>query len=569
GHFSGGVAIPNPDTIQEFKVQTSQYDASYGRNAGGNVDVATKGGTNTWHGNLWEFFRNEDLNANSYFRNQTHEPRGILRENQFGFTLGGPIIKDKLLFFTSYQGTRQQNGIDPSCSSSVILPVLTGDRSAAGLAAAVGPATAFGGLDPLGRPVDASNVSPQALALFNLKSPDGQFLIPNPQTVITDPATGLPEGFSTFSSACPYHEDQFMTNLDWVQNAKSSLQGRFFFADSEATDTLPSIFTFSGSLPGSPVANPQNFRNFSLTHTYIFTNRLVNQAEFGFHHTHAGTTQSFPFSYSDINSSVPAFDEGRPVISVFGGLSLGGNGQTVTVGEGTFVFQDTLSWTHGRHFFRFGGGAANAQDNLSAFQYGGYSIFINYPGLMLGQAPLNPFETLDLAGLTSRHWRVWDGNFYVEDDFKVMPRLTLNLGFRYERLGDFGEISGRNASMDPALIDPNPPSGGSLDGIVVSDNFPGTRPAGVVSSGNNLGIKGTGQNTINPRIGFAWSLPGTDRFVLRGGYGVYHQRATGQPYLQQVANQPFGLLRVVNPVTTNGFADPFPPDPGVFPQFIP
>jgi len=569
GHFSGGVAIPNPDTIQEFKVQTSQYDAAYGRDAGGNVDVATKGGTNNWHGNLWEFFRNEDLNANSYFNNETGEPRGILRENQFGFTLGGPIKKDKLLFFTSYQGTRQQNGIDPSCSSSVILPVLTDDRSPAGLAAAAGPMTAFGGVDPLGRPVNASNVSPQALALFNLKLPNGQYLIPNPQTVITDPATGLPEGFSTFSSACPYHEDQFMTNLDWVENAKSSFQGRFFFADSEATFTLPSIFTFSGSLPGSPVTNPQNFRNFSLTHTYIFTNHLVNQAEFGFHHTHAGTGQSFPFSYSEIDSTVPDFDNGRPVIAVFGGLSLGGNGQTVSIGEGTFVFQDTVSWTRGRHSFRFGGGAVNAQYNLSAFQYGGYAIFLNYPGLLLGQAPLNPFETLDLAGLTSRNWRVWDGNFFVEDDFKVMPRLTLNLGFRYERLGDFGELNGRNASMDPALIDPNPPSGGSLDGIVVSDNFPGTPPPGVVSSGNNLGIKGTGQNTINPRIGFEWSLPGSDRFVLRGGYGVYHQRATGQPYLQQVANQPFGLLRTVEPVLANGFADPFPPDPGAFPQFVP
>ena len=130
GHYSGGVATPNPDSIQEFKVQTSQYDASYGRNAGANVDVLTKSGTNSWHGNVWEYFRNEALNANDYFRNGTGEPRAILRQNQFGFTFGGPIIKDKLLFFTSYQGTRQQNGIDPNCSSSAILPVLTGtDRS--------------------------------------------------------------------------------------------------------------------------------------------------------------------------------------------------------------------------------------------------------------------------------------------------------------------------------------------------------------------------------------------------------------------------------------------------------
>jgi hypothetical protein len=143
------------------------------------------------------------------------------------------------------------------------------------------------------------------------------------------------------------------------------------------------------------------------------------------------------------------------------------------------------------------------------------------------------------------------------------------LGFRYERLGDFGEINGRNASMDPALIDRNPPSTGSLAGIVVSNNFPGTRPAGVISSGNNLGIRGDGQNTLNPRVGFAWSLPEPLRSVLRGGYGVYHQRATAQPYLQQLANQPFGLIRLVQPVTTGDFANPFPPDPGAFPQFLP
>jgi len=114
GHYSGGVATPNPDSIQEFKVQTSQYDASYGRDAGASVNVLTKAGSNSWHGSVWEYFRNEDLNANDYFRNQTKEPRGVLRQNQFGFTLGAPIKKDKLLFFTSYQGTRQQNGIDPN-----------------------------------------------------------------------------------------------------------------------------------------------------------------------------------------------------------------------------------------------------------------------------------------------------------------------------------------------------------------------------------------------------------------------------------------------------------------------
>ena len=245
---------------------------------------------------------------------------------------------------------------------------------------------------------------------------------------------------------------------------------------------------------------------------------------------------------------------------MLGGLSMGGNGQTLILGQNTFVFQDTLSWIHGKHSFRFGGGLSRAQDNMSSFQFGAYSVYLNYPGLLLGQAPLNPYETEDLAGLTPRNWRAQDVNFFVQDDFKITPRLTLNLGFRFERLGDIGELNGRNATIDPTLLDPNPPTaaeGGSLAGIEVSGNFPGSLPPGVVSSGNNLGIRGVGQNTINPRIGFAWSLPWTNRLVLRGGYGVYHQRSTGQMYLQQVANQPFGLIRVNAPNFTQGIDNPF------------
>ena len=129
GHFSAGVAIPNPDTIQEFKVQTGQYDASYGRNAGASVDVVTKGGTNEYHGAAWEYFRNNDMNANTFFGNSHSQPRPILKQNQFGGDFDGPIKKDKLQFFTSYQGTRQKNGLDPNCSSTIQEAPLTNDRS--------------------------------------------------------------------------------------------------------------------------------------------------------------------------------------------------------------------------------------------------------------------------------------------------------------------------------------------------------------------------------------------------------------------------------------------------------
>src|SRR5258708_19529754 len=117
GTISGGVPVPKPDSIQEFKVQTGQYDASYGRNAGANVDVVTKSGTNDLHGNVWEYFRNTALNANDFFLKAHGQPRGVLNENQFGGTLGGPIIKDKVFFFVSYQGTTAKDGLNATCAS--------------------------------------------------------------------------------------------------------------------------------------------------------------------------------------------------------------------------------------------------------------------------------------------------------------------------------------------------------------------------------------------------------------------------------------------------------------------
>src|SRR5262249_47664477 len=181
GNISGGVAIPNPDAIQEFKVQTGLYDATYGRNAGANVNVVTKSGGNQFHGNVFEFFRNDALNANEFFRNANRQPKGALKQNQFGFTLGGPVKKDDLLFFISYQGMRQINGVGGGGTSNFSSPPFTNDRSRAALGKLFGGQTfATGGVAVA---ADGSNISPQALALLNLKLPNGQFAIPTPQTI--------------------------------------------------------------------------------------------------------------------------------------------------------------------------------------------------------------------------------------------------------------------------------------------------------------------------------------------------------------------------------------------------
>jgi hypothetical protein len=276
GSMSAGVAIPNPDSIEEFKVQTGQYDASYGRNAGANVDVITKGGTNQFHGAAWEFFRNTDLNANTFFLNSVGAPRAVLDQNQFGGDLGGPIKRDKLLFFISYQGTRQRNGLDANCSSVMREAPITDDRSAAALGALFAGQTGFFGGTAIA--ADGSNINPVALALLNAKLPNGQYLIPTPQA-INPSAPFDSQGLLAFSQACPFTEDQFMTNLDWEMSPKSKLSGRFFFANSVITETLPiTNLTAGGSPPGSPVSTIQNFRNFSLTHTYTFSPTLFNDA---------------------------------------------------------------------------------------------------------------------------------------------------------------------------------------------------------------------------------------------------------------------------------------------------
>src|SRR5439155_23301740 len=159
------VAIPAPDTIAEFKVQTALYDASYGRNAGANVDIVSKSGTNEYHGSIWEFFRNEALNANDFFLNRSAQTRPVLKQNQFGFTFGGPIRRNKLFFFGSYEGTRQINGATPGTSSvSTFLPPLTNDRSRSALGALFGGQRgARGGVAVA---PDGSHINPVALAIL-------------------------------------------------------------------------------------------------------------------------------------------------------------------------------------------------------------------------------------------------------------------------------------------------------------------------------------------------------------------------------------------------------------------
>ena len=218
-----GVPIPNPDTIQEFKVQTGMYDAEYGRDAGANVTLVTKTGSNAFHGNVFEFWRNDVLNANDFFLKQNGVPRPELKQNQFGGTIGGPVIKDKLLFFGSYQGTRQINGV--SGRQTFFSPLTTNDRSAASIGALFagqqGLQYIFGppGFGPA-IAADGSNINPVALNLLQLKLPNGQYLFPT-----ANPANDL----VSLSVPASFNENQYMGNFDFLQSPKNTIQGRLFY----------------------------------------------------------------------------------------------------------------------------------------------------------------------------------------------------------------------------------------------------------------------------------------------------------------------------------------------------
>jgi hypothetical protein len=581
---SGGIPIPSPDSIQEFKVQTGLYDAAYGRYAGANVSVITKTGSNNYHGSIFEFFRNEVLNANDFFLNQTGQPRAALKQNQFGFAVGGPIEKEKLFFFGSYQGTRQVNGIAAgqsrtACTASLSEPPLTNDRSPAALGELFGGMA--GALGGVAINQDGSNINPAALAILNLKLPDGAFLIPTPKTVNPTKAFNQ-QGFSNLPEPCDFNENQFSANLDYLARSNSKISARFFQAGDDETVTFPGNgVNASGNIPGFPSPSNSDFIVFSLTHAYTFRSNWLNEARIGYVRTSTSTEASAPFKWSDIGVSEGEMNQNNelPSLKVLGSVSMA-SGFPRTITQNSLVFSDGLSFVRRAHTVQLGGSVTRLQNNINIAGLGSFVEFLSWPDFLLGLNASgngtgfsNVFASFDDFGLSDREFRVWEGVGYAQDDYRIRKSLTLNIGLRYERLGQFGDKLGRNSSFDFIKANANPPPSGSLDGYIVASNFPGTLPPGVTRANNTFGNYGEGQNTVAPRIGFAWQiLPSKNRFVLRAGYGTYYSRTTGQAFYQSVFGAPFSLFRLnAGPANANAtFQDPFAqpfPTPSSFPLF--
>ena len=548
------LAVPATDSLQEFIVQTSTYDASTGRNAGGNVEAITKSGSNDFHGNLYEFFRNEKLNANDFFLNSAGRPRPIFRRNQFGGTIGGPIVREKFFFFGSYQGTRERNGasLNNSLTFPIIDPRLTdNNRTAAGLAAAFG-------LTP-------AQISPVSLALLQARLASGQFVIPSAATA---------SGLTPLSGLSRFTEDQVNVNLDYNLSQKHTISGKGFYASNPTTQ---SNYNFAGlgngnqQLPGFGGSLDIIQTLISITDTYVFSPNVVNQARLGFSRLRVTSVPEEPITAASLGITTPFASTypGLPTIFVTGQFSLGSSplaDQSSRIN--TFTLNDTLSFNvGGRHRFRAGGEFRPSRVDFyfNAFTRGQIN-FPTFSSFLTGGSLTALGVSILGSGVFDRSLRTNDFGAFIQDDFKVNNRLTLNLGLRYDLFTFPRDIRGRLVNFIPeqfragtAVAPAGPPNG-----IVQAGN--GTLP-GVPTVGDTL--IPTDRNNFAPRVGFAYRLTDSDSLVLRGGYGIYYDRPSTRLINTQLFNYPYlgigvGLLA---PGVFRSFANPFIslPAPGAFP----
>ena len=539
----GTIAIPNPDTLQEFKVQTSPYDAGFGRNAGGNVNVVTKSGTNLLRGSGFEFFRDDAMNANDFFRNRNGLERPVLKQNQYGFTFGGPFLRNKLFFFTSYQKTAQKNGLDPTATSAVTLPAqLTDNRSAAALGGAFcpenspGSVTRFGGVQVA---CDGSNINPVALRLLNYRTADGTYLIPTPQTIV-NAGTANARGSSIFSVPATYDEDQVLANLDYVINSKHTIAGRYFYAFSPQLVPFKCNPCVPGSGESSGIHNTGN-NNLLGRVTSVLKSNLVNEARVSNVYLRATNWSLDPMTAPEfgITPAVATFPL-MPTITISGLFGFGGAGNNgESQASRTLQWSDQLSWVAGRHNVRLGyqGERYYWDARVWALARGSLS-FQTFPDFLLGMSAAqngsqfsNVNNSSALIGSPSLNLKANSHVAFVQDDFQISPRLTVNLGLRWEYMGlvyDSPKGNTHNADWSRFLAVPIPPPEGTYEGLTMGQNYPGDLPPGVFRRPGNTQLRNGNSpyDDVAPRAGFAWQPLGHDRFVVRGGWSLLMRPAT-------------------------------------------
>jgi hypothetical protein len=510
-----GLPSPPPETVEEIHVNTSMYDASQGANSGAHIAVATRSGTNQFHGQAYEYHQTSGWNANQFFLNAAGIDRPSLHRNTFGGTFGGPILKDKLFFFGSYQGQRVTDATNGSTNFINVPAGLTNDRSAATLAALAG--------------VPVGSIDNAALTILQAKTPGGQFVVPSQS--VTDPKLFALVGGNAVETGPPstFKADQVNFNLDYLFSTKDHIAGKYYFQNDPST----SPFATSDVL-GFPQRLQAGSQVFSLDNTTVLTPNATWEQRIGFIRqiANATTTQQYSAKSLGINllgsQLFPGFTITDAGSSNGKGLGIGpaNNFANAGVFQNHFDVGTNYNWTHGRHTVSFGFNWDHGQLNvLNRENQVATFTFADFPSFLTGTMGGRAGGGLLLNGETNRYYRANQTGLFVQDNFKIRSNLTITTGLRWDWDGPLVEKNGlltnfypQNYSYDLATDTIN------NIGLVVAGNnqqFCGSKKSSFCANDSTL----TGRQWLfEPRIGIAWTPSFIKNFVVRAGFGLYADR---------------------------------------------
>jgi hypothetical protein len=544
---NSNVLDPNPDAIQEFRILTSDYTAEYGRNGAGVISVVTKSGTNSIHGSAYDYLRNTDFDANDYFNKQTGFPRDDLKRNQYGATLGGPVIKDRVFWFVSYQGQRQVQG-QTSLNIATFTPMeLQGNFS---------QAVPNNGsvVNSAGTSITVTCGNPQCpdpnVAAFLQANPFFQSNATSAAQAIIDPtkinsaatnyiALGViptsPTGTISTAARSTNNNNELTGKMDFVISPKDKLSATI--GGFRNPSLAPYPFGFGANVPGFPTTFQLNNYFGSLAYIRDFTPNLLNELRFTAQRNYE--LNGVPATKLPIPSALgfgitPDLPDGPPQLNFDSGLSLGYNGEGPSkLVNNTFAVADTVTWVKGRNTWKFGAGVSAYQNNqvfdffgngdltFSGFAFGGTATGNSFADFLLG-FPNNTFQGPNAAS----NIRSKSTYGFFQDELRARKNLTLTLGIRYEYSSPKYDTQGRTFNIIPGQQStrfPNAPLG-----LV----YPGDAGA---PSGVNFPVK----NNWAPRIGFAWDPWGTGKTSVRGGFGIFYDILKAEDNFQFNGAPPF------------------------------
>lgn len=521
-----GNAAPNPEAVQEFRVVTNSYAAEYGRYQAGVIDVVTKSGTNQYHGAAYGYFRDESLNANRWSPPGVTSEKDPLDRKQYGFAFGGPIVRDRTFFFASYSGLRQEGTY---YRNSAVMPTdleRAGDFSQS----AQKPRDPQTGQPFPGGIIPSARLDPAAVTIQERYVP----------------AANLPGNFLEVRVPDPYETDEASVKLDHQLSTNHLLALSYFYQ--KGTDTQP--LSGSGNIPWVDRDFTWTQHNVNLSSTLTLSPTTVNQFRATYVRQFGGRINNPTTSLGDLNSSFTAQgDPTLPRLTVSGYFTAQVQIAGPDAGSDYWGFKDTLSFNRGNHSWKFGAEASYESivhdtllDNYGVFSFNGsktgnaYADFLlGLPATMTQDAPVRKVD------------EGWYLSVFAQDDWRVHPRLTLNLGLRYDLQFPLTDPDDRKLAYVPgqrSVVSPTAP-----EGLL----FPG-------DPGIGRGIVQTDTNNIAPRIGLAWDPWGDGKTAVRAAFGIFYGSITGNEWNTTADNQPFAIRQSFPQVYT--LSDPYRNTPG-------